>query len=41
MGKSCIRFRKLQNLPLNVIGEVAGAQSVEKFIEGYEKARGK
>ncbi|MBT8397038.1 MAG: DUF1801 domain-containing protein [Gemmatimonadetes bacterium] len=41
MGKSCIRFRKLENLPLDVIGKVAGAHSVEEFIETYEKARKK
>ena len=41
MGKSCIRFRKLENLPLEVIGKVAAAQSVDAFIEIYEKARTK
>jgi len=41
MGKSCIRFRKLENLPLEVIGRVAAAQSVEAFIEIYEHARNK
>ncbi len=39
MGKSCIRFRKLENLPLEVIGKVAGAHSVEDFIGIYEKAK--
>lgn len=39
MGKSCIRFRKLENLPLEVIGKVTAAQSVEEFIETYEKSR--
>ena len=41
MGKSCIRFRKLENLPREVIGKVAAAQSVDAFIEIYEKARTK
>lgn len=41
MGKSCIRFRKLENVPLEVIGKVAAAQSVQKFIEVYETAREK
>ena len=39
MGKSCIRFRRLENLPLEVIGKVAAAQSVNEFIGAYEKAR--
>ena len=39
MGKSCIRFRRLENLPLEVIGKVAAAQSVDEFIGAYEKAR--
>lgn len=38
MGKSCIRFRKLEDLPLEVIGRIAGAQTVEEFLDGYEKA---
>jgi uncharacterized protein YdhG (YjbR/CyaY superfamily) len=37
MGKSCIRFRKLENLPLEVIGKIAGSQTVEEFLEGYER----
>lgn len=36
MGKSCIRFRKRENLPLAVIGTIAAAHSVEEFIEIYE-----
>ena len=41
MGKSCIRFKKIENLPLDVIGKVAGGQSVEKFVEAYQQARNK
>lgn len=39
MGKSCIRFRKLENLPLEVVGKIAAAQNVDEFIEAYEAAR--
>lgn len=39
MGKSCIRFRRLENLPLEVVGEIAAGQGVEEFIEVYEAAR--
>ena len=41
MGKSCIRFRKLEDLPLEAIGEVAAAHTVEEFLEIYERARKK
>lgn len=41
MGKSCIRFRKLENLPLGVIGKVAAGQPVEEFIRAYEEGRKK
>jgi uncharacterized protein YdhG (YjbR/CyaY superfamily) len=39
MGKSCIRFRKLENLPLDVIGKITAAQGVEDFIALYEAGR--
>ena len=39
MGKSCIRFRKLENLPLEVIGEAVAQTSVGEFIDFAEKAR--
>jgi uncharacterized protein YdhG (YjbR/CyaY superfamily) len=39
MGKSCIRFKKLEDLPLDVIGDMAAGHSVEDFIEAYEAAR--
>jgi uncharacterized protein YdhG (YjbR/CyaY superfamily) len=37
MGKSCIRFRKLEHVPLEVIGRIAGGHTVEGFIEAYER----
>lgn len=40
MGKSCVRFRKLDNLPLDLIGKAVAKTSVEEFIEMYRKARG-
>ena len=39
MGKSCIRFKKLENLPVEVIGKVAAAQSVDDFILAFDRAR--
>ena len=39
MGKSCVRFRTLDDLPLDLIGEAIGATSVEEFIALVEAAR--
>ena len=39
VGKSCVRFRKLDNLPLEVIGDAIGKLPVADFVEGYERAR--
>jgi len=36
MGKSCIRFRKLEDLPLDVIGKTFARISVKSYIEQYE-----
>jgi uncharacterized protein YdhG (YjbR/CyaY superfamily) len=33
MGKSCIRFKSLDDLPLDVIAEVAAALPVKKYVE--------
>ncbi len=40
MGKACVRFRTLDDLPLDLIGECVSMTSVEDFIECYETARG-
>lgn len=39
MGKSCVRFRKLEDLPLEVIGETVAATSVEEYIQMYRESR--
>ena len=39
MGKSCVRFKKFEDLPLDVIGEIVGATSLEAYIEIYRKSR--
>ena len=42
MGKSCIRFRKLENVPLEVFGKIAAGLTVDAFLAAYEKVgRGK
>lgn len=39
MGKSCVRFKKLDDLPLDLIGETIAMTSVDDFISVYEKSR--
>lgn len=39
MGKSCIRFKKLEAIPLELLGQLTSKISVEKFIQSYEEAR--
>ena len=39
MGKSCIHFRRVEDLPLDVIGRVIRAIPVGKYIKMYETAR--
>ena len=41
MGKSCVRFKRLEDVALDVIGKTIGATPVEEFIEIYEKSRSK
>ena len=38
MGKSCIRFKSLDDLPLDVIGEAIARVPVADYIQGYEDA---
>lgn len=37
IGKSCIRFKKADQIPFNLIGELAARISPQKWIEMYEK----
>ncbi|WP_276975494.1 DUF1801 domain-containing protein [Flavobacterium filum] len=37
MGKSCIRFRKLNDIPYQLIGELMKKMSVKEWIDLYEK----
>ncbi len=39
VGKSCVRFRRLDDLPLDVIGDAVAALPVDRFIEVYEAGR--
>ncbi|CAL2105788.1 DUF1801 domain-containing protein [Tenacibaculum sp. 190524A02b] len=37
MGKSCIRFKKIEEIPYALIAELCGKVSVEQWITIYEK----
>ena len=39
MGKSCVHFKKLDDLPLELLGEVIARTSVAGFIERNEASR--
>ncbi len=38
MGKSCIRFKKAENIPFKLIGELSIKFTVDDWITLYEKA---
>jgi len=39
MGKSCVRFKTLDDLPLDVIGRVVASTPPDAFIREYEKVK--
>ncbi|HEY0036727.1 MAG TPA: DUF1801 domain-containing protein [Longimicrobium sp.] len=39
MGKSCVRFKKAADLPLDDIGQLIAATTPEQFIARYEASR--
>ena len=38
MGKSCIRFKKMADIPVELIGQLAAKMTVEEWIQTYESA---
>ncbi len=40
MGRSCVRFRNLDDLPLELVGEAVAALPVDDFVELVQSARG-
>jgi hypothetical protein len=38
VGKSCVRFRRLDDLPLDVLGRAIAACSVERFLAMHDEA---
>jgi uncharacterized protein YdhG (YjbR/CyaY superfamily) len=39
VGKSCVRFRRIDDLPLDLIGRTIAATPVDQYIARYEEAR--
>lgn len=39
MGKSCVRFRKLDDLPLDLVGETIAKTPIDEFLEIYKASR--
>ena len=40
MGKSCVRFKTLGNLPIELIGDAIARTPVATFLERYEAVKG-
>lgn len=37
MGKSCIRLKKIETIPYDLVGELAAKVTVDDWIQNYEK----
>ena len=40
MGKSCVRFRRLEQVPLDLIGETIARADLDRTLAHYAEARG-
>ena len=38
IGKSCVRFRTLDDLPLDVVGDAIGAITLDQFLALHDEA---
>jgi len=41
MGKACIRFKRIEDIPLDVIGESISRVSMEAYVRRYESVKRK
>ena len=39
MGKSCVRFRRLDDLPLDVVADAIARYPIEEFVDLYNRGR--
>jgi len=40
MGKSCVRFKKLEQLPVELIGQAIAKVSLDEFLDYYRSVKG-
>ena len=40
MGKSCVRFKKIHQLPVELIGEAIAKVTVDQFLDYYKAVKG-
>lgn len=40
MGKSCVRFKRLEDVPLDVVGEAIAAMPVDELVAAHERVHG-
>jgi hypothetical protein len=40
MGKACVRFKRLEDVPLQVVGQIIARVSVADYIKRFESLRG-
>lgn len=40
MGKSCVRFKRLDDLPLDLVGQAIARTGVDDYLAAYEASRG-
>ena len=41
MGGCCVHFKKLDDLPLDVVGDTIARVAVDQYVERYENSRTK
>jgi uncharacterized protein YdhG (YjbR/CyaY superfamily) len=41
MGKSCLRFKSLDDIPLDVVGEVIASKPMDAYVASYKATRKK
>jgi len=40
LGKSCLRFKKAEDIPLGLIGDLASRLTPKQWVDAYEQMRG-
>ncbi len=40
MGKSCVRFKQIEQLPVELIGDAIGRVTLDQFLDSYRAVKG-